>query len=213
MHKALDLTGQRIGTCVVLEFAFRRNGARHWKVRCDCGHERAVSVCNLRTRGSSCPECAKVRIAKLRRTHGESGRSPEHRSWASMITRCQNPSNKSFKSYGGRGIRVCERWRKFENFLADMGRRPSARHSLDRKNVDGHYEPENCRWATAPEQGRNKRKNHLVTIGDETKCVADWAEIAGVRYGTMLFRVKKGWTGQKLLRPAMQSSVICHTRI
>ena len=97
-------------------------------------------------------------------THGENRRgkrTPEYISWTNLVQRCTNPKNVSFNNYGGRGITVCERWLKFENFLADMGRRPSAKHSLDRyPDNDGNYEPSNCRWATAKQQAHNSRNYH-----------------------------------------------------
>jgi hypothetical protein len=101
-------------------------------------------------------------------THGMS-KTPEFRCWWHMLQRCSNPRNARFARYGGRGIRVCERWRKFEDFFADMGPRPSAQHSIDRENNDGNYEPSNCRWATRSEQQNNKgiyRADHALPTGD-----------------------------------------------
>lgn len=103
-----------------------------------------------------------------RTTHGLS-KTPEYRAWASMWQRCTNPKNIRYERYGARGITVCERWERFENFLSDMGNRPSPDHSLDRKENDGNYQPENCRWATRSEQQQNKGEypaNHAVPTGD-----------------------------------------------
>lgn len=94
--------------------------------------------------------------ASRSRTHGKDGTSL-YRAWENMIQRCTNPKNKSFPNYGGRGVRVCERWLDFSNFLADMPERPSPEHTIDRQNNDGHYEPSNVRWATRTEQNRNRR--------------------------------------------------------
>jgi hypothetical protein len=97
-------------------------------------------------------------IASKRHGEGASGReTPEYRAWAAMLCRCRNPRHKSYADYGGRGVTVCERWRAYENFLADMGRRPDRFHSLDRINNAGNYEPGNCRWATWEEQNTNRR--------------------------------------------------------
>jgi hypothetical protein len=98
-------------------------------------------------------------------THGQTvgGYTPEYRAWLKMRERCLNPNTEMFPAYGGRGIKICERWKSFENFYLDMGRKPSRNYSLDRVDVDGDYEPGNCRWATANDQARNKRNNTLTT--------------------------------------------------
>ena len=110
-----------------------------------------------------------------------------------MKTRCSNPNDKHFDEYGGRGIKVCDRWlNSFENFLADMGEKPSPSHSIDRIKVNGNYEPGNCRWATPEEQARNKRDNRLVTYHNETKCVTEWARELGVWHGVLIKRLNSG---------------------
>ncbi len=131
---------------------------RHRRVvaRCECGTTKIVVFKNIK-RGQSdgCRSCG--HLGKVA-THGQS-KSPEYRAWCLMITRCTNPNRAKWSEYGGRGITVCDRWRhSFENFLADMGRKPSPRHSLDRENNDGNYEPTNCRWATDKQQANNRRK-------------------------------------------------------
>lgn len=124
-----------------------------------------------------------------------------------MRQRCQNPNDRTYKNYGGRGITVCDRWlESFENFYADMGPKPSPKHSIERKDNDGPYSPENCRWATRVEQGRNRRNNRRVTIGGETKCLSEWAVVAGVCYATMLSRTRRGWLGERLLLPVQGAS-------
>lgn len=114
-------------------------------------------------------------------------------SWASMIQRCQNPKSSRFSSHGGRGIKVCERWKLFDNFLEDMGEPPSSKHSIERENNDGNYEPGNCRWATAKEQARNTRRNKLVTVGGVVRCIAEWAEISGINVRSIHSRLEDGW--------------------
>lgn len=119
---------------------------------------------------------------------------PERTVWVGMIARCTRPSAPAFPRYGGRGITVCDRWREsFENFLTDMGPKPSPAHSLDRIDNDGPYSPENCRWATAKEQSRNKRTNFLLTIDGATKTVAEWAELFGVDPHRAYHRLHSGW--------------------
>lgn len=160
--------GDRFGSLTALraERRTRCNGQRRWVwlCRCDCGSEVSVPVGNLQTDNTKSCGCQKpARIAKARTTHGQSRRrrtaapTPTYNSWASMIARCVDPNATKYALYGGRGIKVCDRWRKFENFLADMGPRPPGT-SIDRfPNPDGNYEPTNCRWATPREQRLNQR--------------------------------------------------------
>jgi hypothetical protein len=124
--------------------------------------------------------------------HGHSF-SPTYRSWRMMVSRCKYPTHNSYKNYGGRGIVVCVRWQSFENFLADMGERPSIHHQIDRIDTDGHYEPGNCRWATVREQHRNMKRNRLITIGGRTLCATDWAQANGIKPATVLSRIGLGW--------------------
>lgn len=119
-----------------------------------------------------------------------------------MKSRCYCASDQNYQNYGARGIRVCDRWREsFEAFLADMGQRPSPRHSIERRENNGHYEPGNCYWATRSEQSRNKRTTRFVTIDGVTKPLAEWAETHGLKYHTLKRRVRVGETGARLLRP------------
>jgi hypothetical protein len=137
--------------------AFKRSGTR-FLCRCECGNERVVKQSHLRAETIKSCGCLISEItAKRNASHGKS-KTRIYNIWASMKARCFNPKKDKYKYYGGRGVTVCERWRNsFENFLADMGEPPSARHSIDRINNDGNYEPSNCRWATPLEQAHNKR--------------------------------------------------------
>lgn len=116
-----------------------------------------------------------------------------YRVWQSMISRCTKPKFSYYHLYGGRGITVCERWRKFENFVADMGMRPSSEHSLDRIDNDGNYEPSNCRWATRLQQNNNKRSNHFVTCDGVKKTLIEWSRQTGVPPEKIARRIKNGW--------------------
>lgn len=117
-----------------------------------------------------------------------------------MKTRCTNERRKDWPRYGGRGITVCDRWNLFPNFLADMGDRPDG-HTIERNDVDGHYEPGNCKWIPKSAQGRNTRQNRLVTIGGMTKPLIDWCEQAGVHHSTFARRLARGWPEDQLLSP------------
>lgn len=126
-----------------------------------------------------------------------SNRTPIYESWRMMRRRCLNKKDKNFKDYGGRGITICKRWDSFTNFLADMGERPVG-ETLERKDNNGNYEPDNCRWATTEEQHYNTRANHLLTYRGETMCTAAWAKKLGINQTSMRLRVKYGFTGEKL---------------
>lgn len=157
-----DLEGQKFGRLIVLGRASEeKKGPVMWRVVCDCGTEKLVASPNL-VNGStkSCGCFRKESTSKKFKTHGLHG-SPTWYSWTSMKTRCKNPKATQYELYGGRGIQVCERWEKFENFLEDMGERPPGK-SLDRIDANGNYEPSNCRWATKKEQGQNKRKTRMI---------------------------------------------------
>lgn len=121
-------------------------------------------------------------------------KNPEYRVWRNMICRCQYASSGKLRSYGDRGIRVCARWRNsFEAFLADMGPRPSAKYSIDRRNNDLGYNKANCRWALRKDQDRNRQGNRFVTIGGATKIVSDWCAVYGIHKVTVAQRERRGW--------------------
>jgi hypothetical protein len=122
-----------------------------------------------------------------------------HAAWRNMRYRCSNPSSKAWPSYGGRGIKVCERWDSFANFLADMGDPPDSALSIDRINNDGDYEPGNCRWATRKEQLENRRITRLLTFKGETKCLSHWAKEQGFDPSVVALRLKLGWSVEEAL--------------
>jgi len=124
--------------------------------------------------------------------HGLS-RSPTHNSWVRMRTRCLNPASDRFAYYGGRGITICDRWSVFENFLQDMGERPKGM-TLDRIDPNGHYEPSNCRWASAKTQASNTRRNRFLLHGGETLTMTEWARATGVCESFARRRLKRGLT-------------------
>lgn len=157
----VDLVGMTFGRLKVLEFSYKKRNANFWKVACACGTIKILSVLNFKYGNTKSCGCLKSEtISKAKKTHGHSViKSDEYRAWKHLRGRCCNPNNHKYPNYGGRGIKVCDRWMKFENFLEDMGKKPTPKHSVDRINNHGDYEPNNCRWATNKEQSRNRTDN------------------------------------------------------
>lgn len=118
---------------------------------------------------------------------------PEYWTWANMMQRCNNPRSSAFDKYGGRGIRVCEQWRDFDAFYADMGPRPTPKHEIDRIDVNGHYEPANCRWATRKQQMNNTRVTTYLTHDGTTRSLHEWAELHRLNPVTLKVRLQRGW--------------------
>jgi hypothetical protein len=125
--------------------------------------------------------------------------TPEYGVWLDMRRRCRDRKHSRYYCYGARGVQVCERWGEFANFIADMGPRPSAKHSIERDDNDGDYTPENCRWATLEEQANNKRRNVFVTWDGKRQTVAQWAREIGMKAETLRARLLKGWSAEQAL--------------
>lgn len=175
----IDLSGQVFGRLTVISLSHRdRHGYKHWFVRCICGVEKSVSGSSLTSgKTQSCGCLMKERTSAANKKHGATiNMTPEYISWNLMRDRCNNPNNKKYNHYGGRGISVCERWNDFNLFLQDMGKRPTLRHSLDRyPNPNGNYEPNNCRWATQREQMNNMSRNVFITYNGESFSKSEWS--------------------------------------
>lgn len=202
LYKTKDspATGDRIGRWTVVALArivdAKGRKRRYAVCECECGQKRNVLLYHLRNRATQSCGCL---IREKHTEHGESNsrlqkETPEHSVWSGMISRCTNEKATEYSNYGGRGISVCDRWLSYANFLEDMGRRPSQEHSIDRIDNEKGYSPGNCRWATRKEQCRNKRTNRLITARGETKTIAEWAEITGLRFGTISERLRHGWS-------------------
>lgn len=169
------VVGDRFGRLTVAsEHGRTKYGGVLWLCRCDCGKERVAESHNLRRASIRSCGCLQIEsavanqrsAAKANRTHGYSNRSPTYRSWEAMKYRCLRPSSSTYYKYGARGVRVCDRWMSFENFLADMGERPNG-HSIDRIDPLGNYEPSNCRWATPKQQASNKRCHRIAELMEQ----------------------------------------------
>jgi hypothetical protein len=162
----------------------------------------------LKERTKSCGCLSREAAAAKRVTHGDTighRNAPEYDCYKNMIGRCYRPTLPTYKRYGARGIRVCERWRdSYENFIADMGRRPSPDHSIDRIDNDGHYEPGNCRWATREQQGTNTRRTRHLTLNGKTPSLSQWARRLGVCDETIRGRLARGWPVEAALTEPMR---------
>ncbi|MGH9238774.1 MAG: hypothetical protein ACRD3G_12115 [Vicinamibacterales bacterium] len=146
------------------------------------------------------------------RSHGHAARingreTPEYRSWRAMRDRCGNPKVANYDVYGGRGIRVCERWQNsFEAFLEDMGPKPSAAHTIDRKDRNGHYEPDNCVWATRREQSQHLTSTRLLTFRGRTQSLSAWGRELGLGGSAISRRLKRGWSIEEALGNAASAA-------
>lgn len=190
--------GTKIGLWTVISEGGRsRLGAALWLCQCECGTTREVNGTKLRRGGLiSCGLC-QPRLGGPPK-HGMSG-TPLYRRWLSMIGRCTLPSQANYDRYGGRGISVCDRWRKFELFAEDMGESFKPGLTLDRIDGDGNYEPGNFRWATHKEQQRNTTRNRILTWSGRSLTVAEWAEELGINRNTIGVRIHRGWPVERVL--------------
>ena len=167
---------------------------RKFLCRCRCGNKKTVQLWHLRSGHTTSCGCEKTRKSI---THGKSN-TPEIRTWQGMKQRCLNINNNRYKDYGGRGIKVCKRWLKFENFYKDMGERPKGT-TLDRIDNNGNYEPSNCRWATPEQQYSNMRSNHYITYNGETLTISQWARKLNVPASRITTRLRRGWDIKRAL--------------
>lgn len=186
-----NMVGKKYNRLIVIKESDRSLTDKiRWLCKCDCGNYTIVQGSNLRSgHVKSCGCLSKESTAIRSTTHGMYG-SPTHKAWIGMKARCNNPNIKHFKHYGGRGIKVCKQWNKFESFYKDMGEKPEGL-TLERIDTNGNYEPSNCKWATWKEQERNRTNNRLITYRGKTQCLAAWAEEKEIVYSALLWRLDK----------------------
>lgn len=195
MGAKIDLSGRVFGRLTVLaEHAVRSRRGSAWECRCQCGNAKVVPGVQLRNGSTKSCGCLIAETLRKRNTTHGLYRTPEHHSWRGMNERCFNPNHKNYNIYGGRGITVCDRWRVFENFLADMGTRPSPKCSIDRIDTNGNYEPPNCRWATTGEQSNNRSNNRIVVVCGESMTIKQACDKYNLPYRTIEVRLLRGWT-------------------
>lgn len=193
----LVASGERFGRLTVLKEADKRPSSRKicCLCKCDCGTEVVVAQASLRSGNTK--SCGCLRIDRITKHGG--ARNYAYQSWRSMKNRCLEPKYKKWVDYGGRGIKICDRWMDFTLFLADMGERPPGL-SLERIDNNGDYTPDNCRWATATEQSNNRRSNRVIEFNGEKMNMLQWAVKLGMNYGTLQTRIKNpNWSIEKAL--------------
>lgn len=194
--------GTKFNRLTLIKELPRRNERRMGLFLCECGKTTAGAIHDVRYgHKNSCGCYCARRTRETSTIHGETinrSKSAEYSAWCSMRDRCYRERNAEYHNYGGRGIRVCQRWlNSFSDFLEDVGRRPSPRHSIDRIDVNGDYEPSNVRWATDSQQVRNQRKQPRITINETTKLICEWSEISGISPKLISRRLKKNWPAEK----------------
>lgn len=193
-----DLTGVKCHLLTVTKWKFRKNDKWHWICDCECGRSAIYAYSDLVRRVIKSCGCWRKKIAVdmgKRNVKHAKVKTPEWLAWRNMRVRCYSEKCKQYHRYGGRGITVCDRWTGedgFSNFLADMGTRPSNKHSLDRIDSDGNYEPSNCRWATSLTQQRNRTNNRKITAFGKTLGCSEWAELTGLTLALIHRRVFSG---------------------
>ena len=204
--KFIDLTGKVYGRLTVVEFLGIHNNSPYWKCACSCGsHKEIMASSIMRGLTQSCG-CLAIDVATQ---HGDS-HSPEYEAWAKLKFRCSS-SKGEYSRWSGRGIRVCERWQdSFDNFLADMGRRPSPDHSIDRIDNNSGYEPGNCRWATREEQQNNRSSVVLYEWNGRRLSLAAWSRETGISVYALRERAKRGIAGAALFVPSRQRAKSGH---
>ena len=200
MSVLIDMSGTNVNGISVLSRYGSMGGKPAWNCTCHCGKEFQASGTALRLgKTTGCQSCVKEKMARLATKHGAVG-SPEYISYNAMKSRCNNPKDKRYQRYGGRGIRICDRWMdSFSNFLSDMGQKPSSLHSIERLDGDKGYEPGNCVWATKFEQANNRSNNTRIEIDGRTQNINQWAKETGVNRTVILRRMKRGISGLELI--------------
>lgn len=197
-HIIADISGLRFGRLTAVNITAGENGAV-WRFRCDCGNEITVPARNVMKGNTS--SCGCFRLERLREQMAKPNRrSRAYQVWLNMKSRCYYSGNNEFASYGGRGISVCPRWFDFDAFFVDMGE-PEVGMTIERKDVDGNYEPSNCTWIPRARQARNKTNTVWVELDGKRLCLREACDITGVNYSTAYQRLRNGWPHSKALRP------------
>ena len=197
MARVKRLEGQRFGRLTVIQEVGRnKSGNALWLCKCDCGEEKVISSSSLRHGGTQSCGCIKrEQNTEMFVTHGET-HSPLYKLWASIKNRCNNPNGRKYINYGGRGIKICPEWESnylaFKNWCLENGYEKGL--TIERKDVNGDYSPQNCIFATQKVQQNNRTNNHRITYGSVTKTLSEWADYLGIGYKVLEHRINRGWS-------------------
>jgi hypothetical protein len=198
-----NLVGQKFGRWSVTAYGGPGTSGATWVCECECGTARRVNANSLLAGSSLSCGCLAKEVASERTTHGHTKggkHSATFTAWHSMTARCTSVKHPSFGNYGGRGIKVCDSWKSFGGFLADMGEKPKGT-TLDRIDSNGDYCKENCRWVSMRENSNNRRNNRLLTLHGKTHTVSQWAALTGIKESTIRVRLHRGASDEEALRP------------
>jgi hypothetical protein len=196
------LIGNVFSKLTVVSFSrYKPRKGNFWICKCECGSIKEVMASNLINKGTKSCGCLKSDKNK-----GYLTKTSEYRSWYNMKTRCLNKKTNAYINYGGRGINVCERWLDFNNFLLDMGKKPSSDYSIERIDNNGNYEPSNCRWATTQEQNLNQRSNLNLLVNGVKYPLKEFCELTGIKIHTY-YRFKNELTAQEIFNKFKKQSL------
>lgn len=206
MGRFRDLTGERFGRLLVLQRdGCNKHGQVKWYCECECGARKHVlGLCLSRGETQSCGCLHRESTAQINLRHGMT-KTPIYAIWHSMMQRCYDSNSPAFSRYGGRGINVCDKWQTFEGFYEDMGNKPKGL-SLERKNVNGDYSPENVVWANAKTQANNRRNNIVLEHNGKKQTMQQWCDELGLKIGTIWARLNRGWNVDRALTEEVRNA-------
>jgi len=191
--------GERFGSLIIVKEAEPLKNRRRFLCQCKCGVKKEVYMNHLRSGNTKSCGCLVKEKLLERSTHGMRN-SKTYRTWVNMKSRCNNKNSQSYKNYGGRGIKFCKSWNKFENFYKDMGDKPEGR-TLDRINNSGDYCKENCRWTDWETQANNRRGNVFIEFKNDKLTISQWERKLGIKRATLNGRLRRGWSVERALTP------------
>jgi hypothetical protein len=204
-HLKTYIMKEKYGLLTPIEYSYSKNkkSNQFWLFKCDCGNKKISRLYDVKNgKINSCGCLHKKQLAERNKSNSKHGYfgTPTYESWASIIERCCNLNSFNYQSYGAKGITMCQKWREsFEEFLKDMGERPEG-FSIDRIDVYGNYEPDNCRWASAKTQANNRTNNRKINFNNQNLNLSEWSDITGIKPSTISKRIDKyGWSIEEAL--------------